>query len=70
MKKLTGNVIALFIIGLIIYDIVVFILHGQEATVSHLIITDWSRNYPVFTFAVGFIMGHFFWRLRPKRSID
>jgi len=69
MKRFTGPTIGLFIIGLIIYDIIAYIFGGQEATVSFLIITDWSRNYPAFTFGMGFIMGHLFWALKPNRSI-
>jgi len=69
MKRFTGPAIALFIIGLIIYDVIAFIMGGQEATISFLIVTDWSRNYPMFTFSMGVVMGHFFWNLKPKGRI-
>lgn len=63
-----------FIIGILVvifaYDFYAYLQEGQEGTISYLIITDWSRNYPAFTFLIGFIMGHLFWPLSSKKRID
>jgi hypothetical protein len=61
-----------FIIGSILiifaYDGYAYLSHGQEATVSYIVITEWSRDYPAFTFMIGFIMGHLFWPLYRERK--
>lgn len=66
IKDITKISVIVFIIGILVYDVYAYYQGGQEATVSHLVITDWSRNYPAFTFMVGFVMGHLFWALKPN----
>jgi len=56
----------LFIVGILLYDTYAYITGGQGATISHLIITNWSREYPFFTFMCGVAMGHLFWPLYRK----
>jgi hypothetical protein len=46
-----------------LYDTLAISGGGSESSISHTMII-WSYKYPVFTFIMGFIMGHLFWRLR------
>jgi hypothetical protein len=69
LRKLTQFVTAAFIAGLLVYDIYAYIKGGQEATVSHLVIKGWAKDYPAFTFLVGFVMGHLFWPLKNKSEV-
>lgn len=66
MKKVTQYFLASAILAILAYDVYAYIQGGQDATISSLVIKDWSREYPAFTFAIGFIMGHLFWPLHPK----
>lgn len=61
--KTTRLAIAVCIGALLVYDAAIIIMKGTEASVSMQII-EWSYDYPVFTFFVGFVMGHLFWRVR------
>lgn len=69
IRKLTQLIVVIFIVAIFGYDLFAYIKGGQEATVSFLIIDDWSRNFPAFTFFVGFIMGHLFWPLSEKKGL-
>lgn len=60
--------IVLAIVGIFAFDTYVFVMGGQEATISSVIITDWAYNYPAFSFGIGFIMGHLFWSLSKKKN--
>jgi len=64
VRNITKIAVVFFILGILLYDAYAYIVAGQEATVSYLIITDWSHNYPAFTLFVGIVMGHLFWALR------
>jgi hypothetical protein len=67
--KKTTKIATISLIGLIlIYDIYAYVKGGQEATISYLIITDWSKNYSAFTFGIGFVMGHLFWPLAERKK--
>ena len=61
VRKITGIVIASTVAILAVYDVYAFTMGGTEGTISH-VINSWSYNYPAFTFAMGFLMGHLFWR--------
>jgi hypothetical protein len=70
VKTITLLVIALFIIGLLGYDVYAYVVGGQDATVSNVII-ELSHDYPAGTFLVGFAMGHLFWQMKkPKEVAD
>ena len=56
--------IGVIIFAILIYDVYIAIIGGTGTTVSHELIA-WSYKYPVLPFAVGFVMGHLFWRM-PK----
>lgn len=68
IKKITKLIVLLFIALILIYDVYAYIKGGQVATISYLIITDWSKNYSAFTFAIGFLMGHLFWPLAERKK--
>lgn len=67
MKKITPIVITSLIIVIAVYDVIAIIQGGTEASISHVMII-WSYKYPVFTFAMGFTMGHLFWRIKDTRD--
>ena len=49
-----------FIAGLLLFDLWVFIEGGTDATISAMVVQEWSVEHELFTIFVGFIMGHFF----------
>jgi hypothetical protein len=63
MRKITGYFITGTILVIAAYDIVAIKMAGTEASISQMLI-EWSYDYPVFTFIMGFTFGHLFWRLR------
>ena len=60
MDNLTLGVIALFVIGLIIYDVWTVLKRGSETTIS-VQLYEFSKKYPMVAFLIGFVMGHIFW---------
>ena len=68
-SQLTGYFI-LIIIGLIgVYDGYALLSEGTTATVSYKI-RVWSKEYPAFTFLMGFTMGHLFWGMRTTPEME
>ena len=63
VQEVTTWVVLVFIVGILAYDVWAYAKGGVKGTVSYMIIMQWSRKYPAFTFAVGFVMGHLFWPL-------
>lgn len=61
--------IAATFLSIIVYDTLAIMGGGTEASISH-VINVWSYKYPAFTFAMGFVMGHLFWRTRPTKELD
>lgn len=51
------------------FDVYVMIYGGTGTTISHEIIMM-SYKYPAFTFLVGFIAGHLFWRVGNTEDLD
>jgi len=55
---------ALFLVATVFavgaYDIYCGMFLGSESTVS-AVIQRWSREYPAFCLAFGFVLGHLFW---------
>lgn len=62
MNKITKYFIYLTILLIAVYDVYTIASHGTQTSISQVMIT-WSYEYPVFTFLMGFTMGHLFWRL-------
>lgn len=56
-------------VSIALYDVVAISNGGTEASISHTI-TVWSYRFPAFTFAMGFVMGHLFWRTRPTKQLE
>lgn len=69
MKKYTPYFVGIIAIAIIIYDAVALIKGGTEASISHLMIV-WSYEYPIFTFVMGVLAGHLFWRVRETKDLS
>lgn len=69
LKKMTAIFIVVIILLIAGFDAYVLIEGGTEASISYTMFT-WSKEYPVFTFAMGFTMGHLFWRIRSVKPGD
>jgi hypothetical protein len=52
-----------------VYDVLAMAKGGIEASISHTIIA-WAYDYPVFSFSMGFICGHLFWRLMNTKTLN
>ena len=68
IETITKLFIAVIIVLIAVYDVYAIIVGGTQASVSHTIIT-WSYDFPAFTFLMGFVMGHLFWKIRPVKEI-
>lgn len=68
IKKVTKIFIAIMIAIIAVFDVYVFTVGGTEATISWTMF-EWSHDYPVFTFAMGFVMGHLFWQMKPNEKL-
>jgi hypothetical protein len=51
--------VAVLIIG---WDAYTILAHGVDTSISQVMI-DWAYDYPVFSFLMGFICGHLFWKI-------
>lgn len=61
-KKHTYVFIVAIIVLIAIWDVYVLVWGGPESSISHIMI-NWAYDYPVFSFVMGFVMGHLFWRM-------
>jgi hypothetical protein len=66
VKKLTKIFIGVTIVVIAGYDVFAILDSGTEASISWTMIT-WSYEYPAFTFAMGFVCGHLFWRSKEPK---
>ena len=62
MKKTIVFIIAVILL-IVAYDFYIISAEGKGASVSATIIR-WSYSYPSFTFSMGFVFGHLFWKMR------
>ena len=69
VRKMTMIFVMIVIVAIVIYDVYALVTGGTEASISYLLMT-WGYNYPVFSFAMGFVMGHLFWRIRNVSGTD
>lgn len=69
VKVLTKIFILVVIAVIAIFDVYVWNVGGTEATISWTIFS-WSHDYPVFTFLMGFTMGHLFWQMKGKKKLE
>jgi hypothetical protein len=64
-KQLTIIFMAVMFCAIAVWDVLAISQGGTEASISSTIIT-WTYKFPAFTFLMGFIMGHLFWRMKPN----
>lgn len=67
-RKATAIFIAAVFLAIVIYDVLAIVGGGTEASISHTL-TVWSYRFPAFTFFMGFIMGHLFFRIRDTKEL-
>ncbi len=60
-RKMTEVVIVALVIALVVYDIVVEMKFGTQATISQVIFDTASHN-PWIAMLAGILIGHWFWR--------
>jgi hypothetical protein len=58
-QKITVWVIVGAIVIIIAYDVTAFVIAGNNATISHVILVA-SKNRPIIAFAAGVLCGHLF----------
>jgi hypothetical protein len=67
IRTVTVIFLYVFVLGAIIYDFYAYSQGGTEATISW-IVAEWAYTMPAGVFAVGFIAGHLFWQMNPKKK--
>lgn len=67
-RKYTVIFIGCSLTAIFIYDVLAIANGGTESSISHTMIV-WSYKYPAFTFLMGFVMGHLFWRVRETKEL-
>jgi hypothetical protein len=55
----TNLLITIIVIILVIYDLIIFVFHGESSTISRAMQFIGFEN-PMITFGCGFLCGHFF----------
>jgi hypothetical protein len=63
VQNITLWVVISVVCVVLAYDVWALAKGGVKASISYMIIMDWTRRYPALSFAVGFICGHLFWPL-------
>jgi hypothetical protein len=58
--SLTLKIVAGVAIALGLYDIIIAALNGKKWTISWQLL-QFGKRWPVVPFALGFLMGHFWW---------
>jgi len=69
IRKTTTIFIFVTILAIAVYDVCAFNIGGTEGTISWTMF-EWAYKYPVFPFAMGFVMGHLFWQMKPQLKLD
>ncbi len=64
---ITKIVLIAAVVLLVVYDIAAIVFFGDIATISWNVYS-WSKTYPIIPFAIGFVMGHLFWRIDDPRG--
>lgn len=65
MKSITKYFVWGMVALVAAYDVVIMAIGGKESSISHYLITA-SYEYPAIPLAVGFVLGHLFWRYPGK----
>ncbi len=62
------RLILMFVLAFLIgYDIYAVKTGGTEVSISW-IVASWAYDMPAAVFGIGFVCGHLFWQMKPKRS--
>jgi len=59
-QVLTKIFVGILIVCALIWDIVILLVFGTEATISQVVYT-YSRQYPLIPLVAGIVTGHLFW---------
>jgi hypothetical protein len=60
IKKITYIFIAATVVIILAYDVWAVLAGGLDATISQVLLNS-SKEFPVISFALGFVFGHIFW---------
>lgn len=61
--------IVLALIAIFAMDAWLILKGDLESSISATLI-EWSYKFPIFTFMIGFAMGHLFWRMRSTPGME
>lgn len=67
--KITRLVVSVSIAAWVIWASLAVLLGGELDSISATV-RDYSSQYPVIPWAVGFVMGHWWWPMRPAVKRD
>ena len=67
-KQYTLIFVIVIFSSILVYDVIAIMSGGTEASISHLL-NVWSYKFPAFTFFMGFLAGHIFWRTSPTKEM-
>ena len=62
-REVTQVVIVLAVVGLGLFDVIIGLLAGREATIS-CVLLDACQQHPIVAFALGVLCGHCLWPCR------
>lgn len=63
MKKITPLFILIVVVVCIAFDFFIIGQQGKPESISATVIR-WAYDYPSIPFAVGFLCGHLFWKMK------
>ena len=67
IARITHLVLFITVGALIVYDIYAVKVGGTEASISWAV-ASWAYDMPALVFGVGFVCGHLFWQMKPRKS--
>ena len=67
VKTITIYFTLLIVAAAIGYDFYAIAVGGTEASISH-IIKVWGHKYPIISFSLGALFGHFFWPIKSTKD--
>jgi|GEM_PF-4777776 len=66
-KRMTVVFIIIMFAAVAGYDALTISQGGVATSISQTMI-DWSYKYPIFTFIMGIICGHLFWKISDSKK--
>lgn len=67
LSVITRILLMVILFVLIGYDIYAVLTAGTEASISW-VLASWAYDVPAAVFAIGFVCGHLFWQMKPKKT--